>query len=118
MGIALKLLSATFGLLLFAACTAGCPLATPARSNVSVEMSMGGKCLAISGGGIRSGAVGPGVLQEISEQRLLSQYDYISDVSGGGYPLAGLVSQMLSVGSQRLHSNRELETTLAIGRNL
>jgi Patatin-like phospholipase len=41
--------------------------------------------ICISGGGIRSGTFGLGVLQGLTEKGLLSMADYISTVSGGGY---------------------------------
>lgn len=41
--------------------------------------------LCLSGGGIRSAAVGLGVLQALSRGRLLTSFQYLSTVSGGGY---------------------------------
>ncbi len=41
--------------------------------------------LCISGGGIRSATFGLGVLQGLAEFGLLSRFDYLSTVSGGGY---------------------------------
>jgi hypothetical protein len=41
--------------------------------------------LAFSGGGIRSATFNLGVLQALSKRRLLSRFDYLSSVSGGGY---------------------------------
>lgn len=41
--------------------------------------------LALSGGGIRSGALGLGLLQILYERGVLRQVDYLSTVSGGGY---------------------------------
>ncbi len=41
--------------------------------------------LAISGGGIRSAAIGLGVLQGLARTGLLPQLHYISAISGGGY---------------------------------
>ncbi len=41
--------------------------------------------LAFSGGGIRSATVALGVLQGLAQLRLLSWFDYLSTVSGGGY---------------------------------
>lgn len=41
--------------------------------------------LAFSGGGIRSATFNLGVLQALAEMRLLSKFDYLSTVSGGGY---------------------------------
>ncbi len=41
--------------------------------------------LAFSGGGIRSATFNLGVLQGLSELKLLREFDYLSTVSGGGY---------------------------------
>ena len=41
--------------------------------------------LSFSGGGIRSATFNLGVLQALSELRLLREFDYLSTVSGGGY---------------------------------
>lgn len=41
--------------------------------------------LAFSGGGIRSATFNLGVIQALAELRLLTKFDYLSTVSGGGY---------------------------------
>lgn len=41
--------------------------------------------IALSGGGIRSATFAMGVLVSMSKRNLLSQFDYLSTVSGGGY---------------------------------
>jgi Patatin-like phospholipase len=41
--------------------------------------------LCLSGGGIRSASFCLGILQALARQKLLSQFDYLSTVSGGGY---------------------------------
>ena len=41
--------------------------------------------LCLSGGGIRSASFGLGVLQGLARSDLLSKFDYLSTVSGGGY---------------------------------
>ena len=41
--------------------------------------------LCISGGGIRSATFGLGAIQGLAEYGLLTQFDYLSTVSGGGY---------------------------------
>ena len=51
-------------------------------------------CLALSGGGIRSAAVSLGVLQELHRRELLSKISFVSSVSGGGYPVAGILRLM------------------------
>ncbi len=45
----------------------------------------GQTAICLSGGGIRSAAFALGVLQALARLRLLSQFDYLSTVSGGGY---------------------------------
>ena len=44
-----------------------------------------GTGLALSGGGIRSATFSLGVIQVLAEARLLTRFDYLSTVSGGGY---------------------------------
>lgn len=46
----------------------------------------------LSGGGIRSGTFALGLLQGLSRQKLLKQFDYLSTVSGGGYMGAWLTA--------------------------
>src|SRR5579864_1381674 len=41
--------------------------------------------LCISGGGIRSATFGLGALQSMADHGFLTEFDYISTVSGGGY---------------------------------
>ena len=41
--------------------------------------------LCLSGGGIRSAAFALGVIQGLAERKLLTRFDYLSTVSGGGY---------------------------------
>lgn len=41
--------------------------------------------LCFSGGGIRSATFGLGIVQALAKRKLLSKFDYISTVSGGGY---------------------------------
>jgi hypothetical protein len=45
----------------------------------------GQTALCLSGGGIRSAAFALGVLQALAHLKLLSKFDYLSTVSGGGY---------------------------------
>jgi hypothetical protein len=51
--------------------------------------------LAISGGGIRSAAFSLGVLQHLATEKLLTFFDYLSTVSGGGY-IGGSISYFLN----------------------
>lgn len=50
--------------------------------------------LAFSGGGIRSATFNLGVIQALSRYGLLSKFDYLSTVSGGGY-IGGWLSALL-----------------------
>src|SRR3954464_13443644 len=54
--------------------------------------------LCISGGGIRSATFALGAIQSLAEHGLLSQFDYLSTVSGGGY-----VGSWLSAWATRLN---------------
>ncbi len=61
------------------------------------EKNLSGICL--SGGGIRSATFNLGVLQGLSDLRMLRQFDYLSTVSGGGYIGSWLASWTLRAGS-------------------
>lgn len=50
--------------------------------------------LALSGGGIRSATFNLGVLQALADLGLLSKFDYLSTVSGGGY-IGGWLSKWI-----------------------
>ncbi|MES2356305.1 MAG: hypothetical protein V4568_18250 [Pseudomonadota bacterium] len=67
----------------------------------------GSVCLALSGGGIRSGSVSLGVLQELQQQGVLGKLSMISSVSGGGYPVYGLLE------TARLDETADLNGLLA-----
>ena len=54
--------------------------------------------LTLSGGGIRSAAVGLGVLQALNHHDLLKRVDYLSTVSGGGYIGSALTATMVRAG--------------------
>ena len=43
------------------------------------------KALSLSGGGIRSATFALGIIQRLAELGILSEFDYLSTVSGGGY---------------------------------
>lgn len=67
--------------------------------------------LAFSGGGIRSATFNLGMLQALSELRLLRDFDYLSTVSGGGY-IGGWFSKWL----KRQQGNvKDIEHTLTPG---
>ena len=71
--------------------------------------------LCISGGGIRSATFSLGVVQGLAKAGLLSRFDYMSTVSGGGY-IGSWLSAWISgpVTSTRLnHSWQPLVTTLS-----
>ncbi len=54
------------------------------------ELRLGG--IAFSGGGIRSASFGLGAQQALGRAGLLSRFDYMSSVSGGGYVLGWLLT--------------------------
>jgi hypothetical protein len=67
--------------------------------------------LAFSGGGIRSATFNLGMLQALSELRMLRDFDFLSTVSGGGY-IGGWLSKWL----KRQHGNiKDIENTLTPG---
>ena len=69
--------------------------------------------LALSGGGVRSGATSLGVLQSIHENGFLSDVDYLSTVSGGSYAGAFLSSDAV-VSDRRLGQEDSQEKVEAI----
>ncbi|MGF7037380.1 patatin-like phospholipase family protein [Mucilaginibacter lappiensis] len=62
--------------------------------------------LALSGGGIRSATFNLGIIQKLAELNVLSRFDYLSTVSGGGYIGSWLVSWIYRSGSVTKVSNR------------
>jgi hypothetical protein len=54
--------------------------------------------LALSGGGIRSSAIGLGVLQALNHHDLIKRVDYLSTVSGGGYVGSSLTATLTRSG--------------------
>jgi len=60
---------------------------------------LGLSALCLSGGGIRSAAFCLGVLQALARARLLSCFDYLSSVSGGGYTASWLQRMIFDRGS-------------------
>ncbi len=63
--------------------------------------------LCLSGGGIRSATFGLGLVQGLAQKGLLSRFDYLSTVSGGGY-LGSWLSAWI-----RRHGLAEVEAKLA-----
>lgn len=90
-----KPLTAIISMVVLSGC-AGMRLKERPGHPVMSEPSSGPKIgLALSGGGIRSGAVSLGVLQTLQAADVLSEFEYVSTVSGGGYPVYGLLYQMI-----------------------
>ncbi|NQV24623.1 MAG: patatin-like phospholipase family protein [Rhodopirellula sp.] len=81
------------------------PESAPTRSE-DVSESLTG--LALSGGGIRSGALGLGILQALYRNGLLPFFDYMSTVSGGGYAGA-----YLSSAGSRIRRDTDPSSTLS-----
>ena len=65
--------------------------------------------LAISGGGVRAATFGLGVLQGLAKEKMLSRFDYLSTVSGGGY-IGGFLSAWI-----REEGIEKVESSLAAG---
>jgi len=63
--------------------------------------------VALSGGGVRSGAVSLGFLQAFYNRRILNQLDYLSTVSGGGYAGTYLTAKL----SKLAQSNQKVNWT-------
>lgn len=64
--------------------------------------------LCLSGGGIRSAAFSLGVLQVLAHRGLLTQFQYLSTVSGGGY-IGGWLSRWIAGDRQQNAANIEKE---------
>src|SRR5215470_800902 len=56
--------------------------------------------LTLSGGGMRSAALGLGVLQALNHHNALRNVDYLSTVSGGGYIGCSLIATMSKSGGE------------------
>ncbi|MCG8450631.1 MAG: hypothetical protein MI725_13765 [Pirellulales bacterium] len=65
--------------------------------------------LALSGGGIRSGAICLGLLNALKDNRLLRFVDYLSTVSGGGYAGAHLSSSALAGRKPKDEAEKSIE---------
>jgi hypothetical protein len=65
--------------------------------------------LAFSGGGIRSATFNLGVLQALSELKLLAEFDYLSTVSGGGYIGSWLSAWIHRSDARNLEQEEETE---------
>ncbi|MEM6819164.1 MAG: hypothetical protein AAF578_10285 [Pseudomonadota bacterium] len=73
---------------------------TPGENVYDTALKRDRAGLAFSGGGIRSATVNLGVIQALAKDRMLSRYDYLSTVSGGGY-IGGWLSALI----RRRHSD-------------
>lgn len=82
------------------------------RGNQSGEM-IG---LAFSGGGIRSATFNLGVIQGLARLRLLSRFDYLSTVSGGGYIGAWLTSLVCHFGKEQIETGANAQVTPELER--
>jgi hypothetical protein len=68
--------------------------------------------LCLSGGGIRSAAFSLGVLQVLANRGLLTQFQYLSTVSGGGY-IGGWLSRLIAGNRRQKQNAAEIESLLA-----
>lgn len=68
------------------------------------DLARAPKALCLSGGGIRSATFALGVLQALAKRKLLSEFHYLSTVSGGGY-----IGAWLSAWLQRTSVDTVLE---------
>ena len=69
--------------------------------------------LCLSGGGIRSATFGLGLLQGLAQRGLLTKFDYLSTVSGGGY-----IGSWLSAWAQRREPGGECVGIAAVQKEL
>lgn len=80
--------------LLIAGCVTDTTNRIQAPPSVSADVDNPEICLALSGGGLRAGTVALGVLQELHLANYLQDVDIVASVSGGGYPVYGLLMRM------------------------
>ncbi len=78
-----------------------------ARRGVAPPKGVETAGLAISGGGIRSATFALGVLQALGARKLVSRFDYLSTVSGGGY-LGASLSWFLSRHAEQLRPPQDV----------
>ncbi len=79
-------------------------------------LPQGQSALCLSGGGIRSAAFALGVLQAFARRDMLSQFNYLSTVSGGGYIgcwLTGLAHRCACAGGDAEGSFKGVERVVA-----
>ncbi|HKM53731.1 MAG TPA: patatin-like phospholipase family protein, partial [Isosphaeraceae bacterium] len=82
----------------------------------AMDMNLAG--LAFSGGGIRAGTFAIGFLQGLSTIELLSRFDYLSTVSGGGFAGGWLAAWLFREGqtTDLARPLRNVEMQLAVSR--
>jgi hypothetical protein len=85
--------------------------ASRAKRSPSTQDGMTG--LALSGGGIRSASFCLGVLQALNAEGILSKFDYLSTVSGGGY--VG-TSMTVSMSSAEIEARTKAGAAAALAR--
>ena len=73
----------------------------------------GHTALCLSGGGVRSGSFGLGVLQGLARAGVLGKFDYLSTVSGGGY-----IGGWLTAWRVRAHARSEPDPAEQLGRDV
>jgi hypothetical protein len=78
----------------------------PTEDPIETAKTMDIHSLAFSGGGIRSATFNLGVLQAFAKAGLLSRFDYLSTVSGGGYVGSWFVAWIKRAGSVHKISDR------------
>jgi hypothetical protein len=78
----------------------------PTEDPIQTAKTMKLHSLAFSGGGIRSATFNLGVLQAFAKAGLLSRFDYLSTVSGGGYIGSWFMAWVKRVGSVQKVSER------------
>ena len=69
--------------------------------------------LCLSGGGVRSGSFGLGVLQGLARAGLLGKFDYLSTVSGGGY-----IGGWFTAWRFRAHARGEADPSEQLGHDV
>ena len=85
------------------------PLAEVLNRHGQAEFS----ALCLSGGGVRSGSFGLGVLQGLARAGLLGKFDYLSTVSGGGY-----IGGWFTAWRFRAHARGEADPSEQLGREV
>jgi hypothetical protein len=81
------------------------------------EKLRNGTGLALSGGGIRSATFCLGVTQVLAQARLLTKFDYLSTVSGGGY-LGSFLSNQFTAEDVLAETAAAADEKLAVDPNL